>query len=130
MCSCSKAFFILLLGEGYGFFAYFAYFAVQEIAWAGILGAVFTLTLSGTAPILAECPCRHYVNAMQVKDIKDLVERHPFRPFGVRLNNGAQYSFKEPRDVGAPKDYHLLIYFGEDKVTLIETDSIVEIIGP
>jgi hypothetical protein len=67
---------------------------------------------------------------MKGKDIKSLVERQPFRPFGIRLNNGAQYLFKEPRDVGAPKDYHLLIYFGRDQVTLIETDSIVEIIGP
>jgi hypothetical protein len=67
---------------------------------------------------------------MKVKDIKRLVERQPFRPFGVRLNNGAQYLFKEPRDVGAPKDYHLLMYFGKDAFTIIETDSIVEIIGP
>jgi hypothetical protein len=38
----------LLLGEGSGFFAYFAYFAVQEIAWAGIwtveAGFEFSLT--------------------------------------------------------------------------------------
>ncbi len=67
---------------------------------------------------------------MKVKDIKRLVERQPFRPFGVRLNNGARYLFKEPRDVGAPKDYHLITYLGEDEVVLIETDSIVEIIGP
>jgi hypothetical protein len=67
---------------------------------------------------------------MKVKDIKGLVEREPFRPFGVRLNNGAQYLFKKPRDVGAPKDYHLLVYFGENQVALIETDSIVEIFGP
>jgi hypothetical protein len=67
---------------------------------------------------------------MKVKDIKSMVERQPFRPFGVRLNNGARYLFKEPRDVGAPKDYHLLIYFGEDEVTSMETKSIVEIIEP
>ena len=66
---------------------------------------------------------------MKVEDIKRLVERQPFRPFGVRLNNGAQYQFKEPRDVGAPRDNHLLTFFGNDEVVLIETDSIVEIIG-
>ena len=67
---------------------------------------------------------------MKVKDIKRLVERVPVRPFGIRLNNGARYLFKAPRDVGAPKDYHVLIYFGKDEVALIETDSIVDIIGP
>lgn len=66
---------------------------------------------------------------MQLEEIKGLVERKPFRPFGVRLNNGAQYAFKEPRDIGAPKDYHLVIYFGDSQVVLIDTDSIVEIFG-
>ena len=67
---------------------------------------------------------------MKVKDIESLVERKPFRPFGVRLNNGEQYLFMEPRDVGAPKDYHILAYFGMDEVVVIDTESIVEIIGP
>ncbi|MGA2556937.1 MAG: hypothetical protein ABSG04_11760 [Verrucomicrobiota bacterium] len=67
---------------------------------------------------------------MKVEDIKSLVERQPFRPFGVRLNNGMRYVFKEPRDVGAPRDYHLLIYFGPDQMVLIDTESIAEIIGP
>lgn len=65
---------------------------------------------------------------MKVKDIKSLVERQPFRPFAVRLSNGAKYSFNNPRDVGAPKDYRLLIYFGDSEVTRIDTDSIVELI--
>ena len=67
---------------------------------------------------------------MKVKDIKCMVERRPFRPFGVRLSNGEQYSFKEPRNVGAPRDYHFITYFGEDEVTSMDTDSIVEIIEP
>ena len=66
---------------------------------------------------------------MKVKEIKSLVEREPFRPFGIRLNNGAQYTFKEARDVGAPKDYHIIIYFGEKEAVLIDTDSIVGIFG-
>ena len=43
------------------------------------------------------------------------------------LNNGAQYAFKDSRDVGAPKDYRLLIYFGKSEAVRIDTDSIVEI---
>ena len=65
---------------------------------------------------------------MKVKDIKSLVERQPFRPFAIRLTNGAKYTFANPRDVGAQKDYRLLIYFGESEVTRIDTDSIVELI--
>ncbi len=67
---------------------------------------------------------------MKVEDIRSLVERQPFRPFGVRLNNGALYTFKESRDVGAPKDYRMLMYFGENQMVRIDTDSIVEIIEP
>ncbi len=33
----------------------------------------------------------HTIVAMKVADIKDVAERQPFRPFSVRLNNGAQY---------------------------------------
>jgi hypothetical protein len=66
---------------------------------------------------------------MKAKGIKGLVERQPFRPFGIRLNNGAQYTFKEARDVGAPKDYHIIFYFGENMAELIDTNGIVEIFG-
>lgn len=66
---------------------------------------------------------------MKLEDIKGVMERQPFRPFAVRLNNGVQYTFKESRDVGAPKDYHLIIYFGEKEAVLIDTESIVEIFG-
>ena len=66
---------------------------------------------------------------MKVEDIKGVMERNPFRPFGVRLNNGAQYTFTESRDVGAPKDFHLSIYCGEKEAVMIDTDSIVEVFG-
>ena len=66
--------------------------------------------------------------AMKVQEIQKFVERHPFRPFAIRLNNGEEYNFKERRDVGAPKDYHLLIYFGESESVRIDADSITEII--
>jgi hypothetical protein len=67
---------------------------------------------------------------MKVKDIKRLVERQPFRPFGVRLNNGARYIFRESRDVGAPRNYRMLMYLGDTEVVRIDTDSIVEILEP
>ena len=64
---------------------------------------------------------------MKVAEIKGLVERHPFRPFSVRLNNGAQYTFKDAKDIGAPRDYRLLIYFGKSEAVRIDPGSIVEI---
>jgi hypothetical protein len=65
---------------------------------------------------------------MKVADIKEVVERHPFRPFAVRLNNGVQYTFGDPKDFGAPKDFHMIFFFGESEAVRIDTDSIVEII--
>ena len=69
------------------------------------------------------------IATMKVEEIKNLVERQPFRPFGVRLNNGVQYTFNEPRNVGAPEDYHVLIFFGKSEWALIDTESITEIIA-
>ena len=65
---------------------------------------------------------------MKLAEIKGLVERLPFRPFSVRLNNGAQYHFKNPRDVGATKDYHIIIYFGRTEAVRIDSGSISEIV--
>lgn len=65
---------------------------------------------------------------MNIAEIKGMVERESFRPFAVRLSNGSQYSFREPRDVGATKDYHILIYFGRSEAVRIDTENIVEII--
>jgi len=59
-----------------------------------------------------------------------LIERQPFRPFFLRLRNGARYDFAELRQVGAPEDYHLLVYFGKSEVILIDTENIVEVSGP
>ena len=64
---------------------------------------------------------------MKLSEIKGLVERQPFRPFTIRLTNGAKYSFKSPRDVGATKNYHMLFFFGVDEAVRIDTDSIIEI---
>ncbi len=65
---------------------------------------------------------------MKVREIKSLVERQPFRPFAVRLNNGARYTFTKPRSIGAPEDCRMIFYFGESEAVRIDTDSIVEII--
>ena len=51
---------------------------------------------------------------MQATQIKSRVERTPFRPFSIRLTNGAEYEFREARDFGAPRDFHVIIYFGAD----------------
>jgi hypothetical protein len=64
---------------------------------------------------------------MKVQEIQKLAERRPFRPFGIRLNNGAQYTFKDPKDIGAPRDYREIFYFGESDWVLIDTDSITEV---
>lgn len=65
---------------------------------------------------------------MKVAEIKDVVERQPFRPFKIRLTNGAQYAFTSPRDLGAPRDCHLIFYFGKSESVRIDSDCIAEII--
>jgi hypothetical protein len=80
---------------------------------------VFQVTMSGGACTFPW---------MKVEDIKSLVERQPFRPFTVRLNNGVQYTFRKPRSFGAPEDYHMVFFFGPSEAVRIDADSIVEII--
>ena len=65
---------------------------------------------------------------MKGRDIKRVAERQPFRPFVVRLVNGAQYSIKKARELGAPRDYHMIFFFGESEAVRIDTESIVEVI--
>lgn len=64
--------------------------------------------------------------AMQSGEMKSLVERQPFRPFGIRLSNGAQYFFSEPREFGAPKDFGMIFFFTESSAVRIDTENIVE----
>src|SRR5438552_996190 len=52
---------------------------------------------------------------MKAIDLKRLAKRHPFRPFGVRLSNGARYLFNEPRQFGAPEDFHMIFFFGKSE---------------
>lgn len=65
---------------------------------------------------------------MQAADVQDLVHRSPFRPFAVRLSNGAEYSFTSRDDLGAPQDCRMIFYFGENKAVRIDTESIVEVV--
>jgi hypothetical protein len=65
---------------------------------------------------------------MNVTAIKEIAEGLPFRPFTLRLNNGAKYTFNEPRNFGAPKDYREIFFFGDSEWVLIDTESIAEII--
>jgi hypothetical protein len=65
------------------------------------------------------------MNAMAIKEV---AERQPFRPFTIRLNNGAQYTFNEPRNFGAPKNYRDIVFFGDAELVLINPESITEII--
>ena len=65
---------------------------------------------------------------MRVQALEKLAQREPFRPFGIRLNNGAKYHFKTRRDLGAAKDGHLLFYFADSgDVVFIDADSIAEV---
>ena len=64
---------------------------------------------------------------MKAIDIRDLAERQPFRPFAVRLSSGVSFSFREPRQFGAPRDYRLIVFFGDTEAVRIDTDSIVEV---
>jgi hypothetical protein len=66
---------------------------------------------------------------MKVAELKKLTNRQPFRPFTVRLSNGARYTFSEPRNLGAPKDYHVSFFFDDSEWVLIDTEDIVEVIS-
>ncbi len=66
---------------------------------------------------------------MKVEEIKSFAERQPFCPFAVRLSNGVQYTFNEPRNLGGPKDHHVIFFFGDSEWVLIDTENIVEIIA-
>jgi hypothetical protein len=64
---------------------------------------------------------------VKVKEVKEVARRQPFRPFSIRLNNGARYVFERSDDLGAPKDFRMIFYFGNNQAIRIDTDSIVEI---
>lgn len=65
---------------------------------------------------------------MQIADIKNLIQRTPFRPFLIRLNNGAEYAFTNREELGAPRDCHMIFHFGESQAVRIDTSSITEVV--
>ena len=66
---------------------------------------------------------------VKAEEIKSLAERQPFRPFALRLNDGVQSAFNEPRNLGAPEDYHVIIFFRKSEWVPIDTDRVAEIIA-
>lgn len=47
----------------------------------------------------------------------------------MRLSNGRQYIFNEPRDLGAPRSCRELFYFGDSGGwVLLDTENIAEIV--
>lgn len=64
---------------------------------------------------------------MRADEIKKIAERQPFRPFGVRLTNGSEYVFRDPRELGAPKDFGMIFFFDESSAVRIDSDHIVEV---
>ena len=64
---------------------------------------------------------------MKETDLKELVERDPFRPFRLRLSNGRTYDVLHRRNMGAPADYHVLVVFHGNEVVLIDPEHISEV---
>lgn len=67
---------------------------------------------------------------MHVEEIQELVTKEPFRPFSIRLTNGALYQFRQPRNLGATHDLATIVYFGdtgETRMVMIDTEKIAEI---
>ena len=78
---------------------------------------------------MATAACGDKLATIKVEEIKNIVERQPFRPFAVRLSDGTHYTFAEPRNLGGPKDHHVIFYFGDSEWVLIDTENIVEVIA-
>ena len=64
---------------------------------------------------------------MKTAELKRVAKRDPFRPFGIRLSNGARYFFNSEREFGAPKDFHTIVLFRQRDMVVIDTENIVEI---
>ena len=64
---------------------------------------------------------------MKATEIQRLIHLQPFRPFTIRLNNGASYSFEKPERFGAPENLSTIFHFGPDTWSIIAPESINEI---
>ena len=65
---------------------------------------------------------------MEVEQIKHVLGRTPFRPFRMRLSNGATYDINEPRDFGATRSLRTIVYFGQHEAVLIDPLHVVELV--
>lgn len=68
---------------------------------------------------------------MNTIELSAVVWRTPFRPFTLRLNNGASYEVTEQRQIAAPGDYRAAYWFElvpPFRVVRIEASAIAEII--
>ena len=65
---------------------------------------------------------------MKPTELQAIVDRQPFRPFGVNLSSGNTYEFSEARNLGAPETLSdTLFYFGEEMWVLIDLSEITEV---
>jgi len=64
---------------------------------------------------------------MKTAELKRIAQRRPFRPFAVRLSNGARYISNDERNFGAPKDFHVIVFFGQKDIVVIDTENIVKV---
>jgi hypothetical protein len=65
---------------------------------------------------------------MNPNQVKLAAKSSPFRPFKVRLSNGALYEFNSSEDIHVTKDDSTLAYFANDgTVVLIDVENIVEL---
>jgi hypothetical protein len=65
------------------------------------------------------------VNTETLASIKN---RTPFRPFTIRVNNGAVYTFDKPEQFGATGDLQVVIHFTQNRFSIIDAESIAEVI--
>lgn len=67
---------------------------------------------------------------MKAEEIKPFAHHVPFRPFAVRLSNGARYDFRDEESLDVTRDGETLFYFAETGgFVLIDAENIVAIIA-
>ena len=60
--------------------------------------------------------------------VLELGHSRPFRPFAIRLNNGAEHQFREDREFGSTHNGALIVHFYEGSLTSIPAEAIAEVI--
>jgi len=65
---------------------------------------------------------------MNTDTLETLRNRQPFLPFALRVNSGAVYEFKEPKQFGATGDLQVIIHFTQNRFSIIDAESVTEVI--